>query len=64
MSTTETIESVTLQHDNSGEGHNWHTIDASDLPANIAEEIDTEIRESQAECDDYTASNGLHYRWF
>ena len=32
-----------IQHDNSGVGHNWRNIDASDIPANIREEIEAEI---------------------
>ena len=64
MSDLETLTSRTIQIDRSGVGHNWRTIDASELPANVAEEIDWEIVENnQGECDDYTASNGLHYRW-
>ena len=54
----------TIQHDNSGVGHNWRTIDASDLPANIATEIECEILDGGNEsCDVYVASNGLSYRW-
>lgn len=61
---TETFDLVTIQHDNSGVGHNWRTIDASDLPAHIREEIETEIIETDwSHNDDYRASNGLHYRW-
>ncbi len=65
MSDTETtICGKTIKHDNSGVGHNWKVIDANDLPADIAEEIAAEIIDGkQAKCDDYTASNGLHYRW-
>jgi hypothetical protein len=59
-----TLESKTIQHDNSGVGHNWRTIDADDLPADIAEEIAAEIIDGgKDECSDYVASNGLHYRW-
>lgn len=65
MPSIETIESVTLQHDNSGQGHNWREIDASELPGKIYEEIDAEITDGVGgECDDYVAQNGLHYRWF
>lgn len=64
MKIYETLTSRTIQIDNSGRGHNWRTIDASDLPAQVAEEIDWEIVENgKLECDDYTASNGQHYRW-
>lgn len=66
MTTTNesTICGKTIQHDNSGVGHNWRTIDAQDIPANVAEEIAAEINDGgQDECSDYVASNGLHYRW-
>ena len=60
----ETLEAVTIQVDNSGVGHNWRTIDAGDLPANVQEEIDWEIVENNKKaCDDYVATNGLRYRW-
>ncbi len=64
-STTETkICGTTIQHDNSGVGHNWRNIDAQDIPANIVEEIAAEINDGgQDECEDYVASNGVHYRW-
>ena len=54
----------TIQHDNSGVGHNWRNIAASDLPAKVREEIECEIEDGgNDECDDYRATNGLHYRW-
>ena len=53
-----------IQHDNSGVGHNWRNIDASDIPANIREEIEAEIIDGgKKECEKYVATNGLHYRW-
>lgn len=53
-----------IQVDRSGQGHNWRTVDAYDLPAGIVEEIAAEIIDGgQDECEDYVASNGLHYRW-
>lgn len=59
-----TLETKRIQHDNSGVGHNWRTIDADNLPPNIAEEIAAEIIDGgKEECSDYVASNGLHYRW-
>lgn len=59
-----TVAGCQIQYDNSGVGHNWRDIDASDIPANIREEIECEIIEGgKEECDDYVASNGLHYRW-
>lgn len=63
MTSTKTICGKTIEHDKSGVGHNWLTIDASDLPAIIAEEIAAEIIDGIATCDDYVASNGQHYRW-
>lgn len=53
-----------IQHDNSGVGHNWRNIDRDDIPASIVEEIEGEIIDGKRdECDDFRASNGLHYRW-
>lgn len=62
--TTTTICDKAVQHDNSGVGHNWITISAANLPSAIVEEIECEIIDGGKEhCDDYVASNGLHYRW-
>lgn len=62
--TETTICGKTIQHDNSGVGHNWRTIDASDLPADLREEIAAEIIDGKQDtCNDYVATNGLHYRW-
>lgn len=64
MTNEATICGTSIQHDASGIGHNWRLIDARDLPANIAEEIAAEIIDGgKKTCDDYVASNGLHYRW-
>ena len=64
MATETTVCGQTIQHDNSGVGHNWRTTTADDLPANIREEIECEIIDGGKEsCDDYTATNGQHYRW-
>jgi hypothetical protein len=53
-----------VQHDDSGQGHNWRNISASDLPPNVIMEIECEIIDGHVqECDDYRATNGLHYRW-
>jgi hypothetical protein len=53
-----------VQHDNSGVGHNWRDIAASDIPANIIEEIEGEMIDGKKdECEDFVGSNGLHYRW-
>lgn len=61
---TTTICGITIKHDNSNVGHNWQTISADDIPANICEEIAAEIIDGgKNHCDQYTASNGLSYRW-
>jgi hypothetical protein len=53
-----------IQHDASGQGHAWRDIDATDIPADIREGIAAEILDGgQETCADYTATNGLHYRW-
>jgi hypothetical protein len=53
-----------VQKDMSGVGHCWVDVDADDLPSNVREEIEGEIIDGgKDECDDYVASNGLHYRW-
>jgi len=64
METISTICGKTIKHDNSGVGHNWRVIDASDIPASIVEEIAAEIIDGKQDtCDGYVASNGLHYKW-
>jgi hypothetical protein len=53
-----------VQVDRSGVGHCWVDVDADDLPAQIREEIECEIIDGSREtCEDYLASNGMHYRW-
>ena len=53
-----------VQHDNSGVGHNWRNMDASEIPANIREEIEGEVIDGgKDECANFVASNGQHYRW-
>jgi len=53
-----------VQHDASGVGHAWRDIDASDIPANIVEEIEGEMIDGGLEsCSEFVGSNGLHYRW-
>lgn len=53
-----------IQHDNSGVGHNWRSIDARDIPTNIVEEIEGEMIDDKKDtCSDFVGSNGLHYRW-
>ena len=66
MSKTETkICGKTISIDKSnGQGHCWLKVDASHIPADVREEIAAEIIDNDAEeCNDYTASNGMHYRW-
>lgn len=59
-----TINGKTIQHDNSGVGHNWRDADEDSIPATIIEEIAAEIIDGKlGTCDDYVATNGLHYRW-
>ena len=53
-----------IQHDASGVGHAWKNIDATDVPANIREEIEGEIIDGKQEtCGKFVGSNGQHYRW-
>lgn len=63
MTTTATdICGKTIKHDASGVGHCWRV--ASDIPADISEEIAAEILDGGKDtCADYVASNGEHYRW-
>lgn len=59
-----TVAGCQVQHDNSGVGHSWRNIDAENIPAQVRLEIEGEIIDGKKdECDDYVASNGLHYRW-
>ena len=63
MATRTKIEGCMIQHDASGQGHAWRTIDAIDLPASIREEIAAEILDGNDDPDCYVASNGQCYRW-
>jgi len=64
MTMNTTICGITIKHDNSNVGQNWRTINASDIPANICEEIAAEIIDGgKNHCDQFTASNGFSYRW-
>ena len=65
MSTKLEITGLTIQHDKSnGQGHCWRNCTEDTLPASIREEIAAEIIDGgKEECEDYTASNGEHYRW-
>lgn len=59
-----TICGKNIQHDNSGVGHNWRTIDASDIPADIRDDIAAEMIEGKKnKSAKYIAANGLWYRW-
>ena len=66
MTTTNQIEvcDKVIQIDRSNVGHNWVAADGCDCPPSIQEEIAAEIIDGgKNECDDFVASNGLHYRW-
>lgn len=53
-----------VQVDRSGVGHCWVDVDAEDLPGGVLAEIEGEIIDGgNGDCDDYVASNGMHYRW-
>ena len=53
-----------VQVDKSGVGHCWVNVLAADIPARIQEEIEGEMIDGgKDDCDDFIASNGLHYRW-
>jgi len=59
-----TVCGCQVQIDRSGVGHDFRDIAREDIPANIVEEIEGEILDGGKEsCDDFVASNGLHYRW-
>ena len=60
---TSKIAGYMIQHDPSGQGHAWRTVELSELPASIREEIATEILDGNDDPDSYVASNGQHYRW-
>ena len=58
------IEGAVIEMDRSGLGNCWEVCYEGDVPAQIVEEITCEIIDGkQAECDNYVASNGFHYRW-
>jgi hypothetical protein len=44
-----------------GQGHCWR--EDTEIPPHIMEEIEAEIIDGNSKMDDFTASNGLHYRW-
>lgn len=52
-----------VEHDASGVGHAWWPARET-LSWDIAREIASEIEDGGVQsCDDFVASNGLHYRW-
>lgn len=52
-----------VQVDLSGVGSCWVDVSADDIPANIVLEIECEMIDGgKDECDDFVASNGMHYR--
>lgn len=54
-----------VQMDRSGVGHCWVDVVGEDLPNRIRQEIECEMIDGgKDKCDDYVASNGMHYRWF
>ena len=59
-----TLLGYTIQIDRSGVGHAWRDVDADDLPESIRMEIKTEIVDGNTEPDNYTADNGVCYRWY
>jgi len=65
MKTTwlERMDRIGVQVDRSGVGHCWQRVWADDLPADVAEEIAAEIAGGLETCDNYVATNGMHYRW-
>jgi len=64
MSEAATVNGTEIYIDRSGVGHCWKRADEIDCPASIAEEIAAEMIDGGVEeCDDYIASNGMHYRW-
>ncbi len=53
-----------VQYDKSGVGHCWVNIDREDIPASIIEELEGEMIDGRMDsCEDFVASNGIHYRW-
>jgi hypothetical protein len=58
------IESKLIQVDASGAGQGWRVADEDSCPANVQQEIASEIIDGKvSETSDYVASNGVHYRW-
>jgi hypothetical protein len=64
MDENTTVCGSQIQIDRSGAGHCWKNIDREDIPASIVQEIEEQILDGgRDECDDFVASNGIHYRW-
>ena len=62
--TEQLVCGLQIQIDRSGQGHAWRNIAAADINADAREEIEGEIIDGKkTECDEFVASNGLHYRW-
>lgn len=58
------INGIKIQYDKSGVGHCWLPATEIDCPPDIQEEIAAEIIDGGVtDCDDYVASDGVHYRW-
>jgi len=60
---SEKVSGRLVQCDRSGVGHAWKNVAADTLPASVREEIEGEIEDGTESCEDFVASNGLHYRW-
>lgn len=66
MATTKQIkiDGHSLQHSPDGQWHKAVPADEDNCPAHVINEIACEIIDGRRpQCDDYVASNGLHYRW-
>jgi len=62
--TNELVCGSQVQVDKSGAGQCWVDVAAADLPPSISQTIEGEMIDGgHDECDDFVASNGLHYRW-
>ncbi len=57
------IEGHTIQIDRSGVGHCWEVARGVDCLPSIQEEIAAEIIDGGRESGEYTATNGVAYRW-
>ena len=58
-----TINGYRIQHDSSGQGHNWRDVPADSREDGCREEIECWIIEDKpADGETMIAGNGLHYR--